>query len=105
MHLVYPSGRPPDELAPDVEEPELKTFEERQKEKKKNQEKDLRRLANLLEEARAYGEALARAGAPPKPDLPLESLAPVARGDIPMVLRADAEDDIRGAVAFAGERG
>jgi hypothetical protein len=66
MHVVYPTGRPPFDIARMFEEPELKTFEERQKDKKKNVEKDLRRLANLLEEARAYGEAL-RAGRA-KPD-------------------------------------
>jgi imidazolonepropionase-like amidohydrolase len=102
MHVVYPTGRPPFELARLFEEPELKTFEERQKEKKKNQEKELRRLANLLEEAKAYGELL-RSGPAAKPDLPMESLAPVARGEVPMVVRADSEDDIRGAVAFATE--
>jgi len=102
MHVVYPTGRPPFDLARSLEEPELKTFEERQKEKKKNQEKELRRLGNLLEEAKAYGEAL-RAASPPKPDLPMEALAPVARGEVPLVIRADAEDDIRGAMAFASE--
>jgi len=101
MHVVYPTGRPPFELARLFEEPELKTFEERQKDKKKNREKELRRLGNLLQEARAYGEALRAGGA--KPDLPLQSLAPVARGEVPVVVRADAEDDIRGAVAFAEE--
>jgi imidazolonepropionase-like amidohydrolase len=35
----------------------------------------------------------------------MESLAPAARGDVPVVVRADAEDDIRGAVAFATEHG
>jgi imidazolonepropionase-like amidohydrolase len=103
MHVVYPTGRPPFDLARMFEEPELKTFEERQKEKKKNVEKDLRRLGNLLAEARAYGEAL-RAGRA-RPDLPLESLAPAARGEVPVVVRADAEDDIRGAVAFARDHG
>jgi imidazolonepropionase-like amidohydrolase len=101
MHVVYPTGRPPFELSRLFEEPELKTFEERQKDKKKNVERELRRLGNLLEEARAYGEAL-RAGRA-KPDLPLESLAPAARGEVPVIIRADAEDEIRGAVAFAGE--
>jgi len=102
MHVVYPTGRPPFDIARLFEEPELKTFEERQKDKKKNVEKELRRLANLLEEAKAYGEAL-RAGRA-KPDLPLESLAPAARGGVPLIVRADAEDEIRGAVAFAAER-
>jgi len=107
MHMVYPTGRPPFDIARLFEEPELKTFEERQKERKRNQEKDLKRLANLLEEAKAYGAALAaaRAGriAPPKVDLPMEALAPVARGEVPVVMRVDAEEDIRGAVKFAGE--
>ena len=100
MHVEYPSGRPPADPARAADTPEPKTFEERQKDKKKNQEKDLRRLANLLEEAKAYGELLRSAPAA-KPDLPMEALAPAARGEVPVVIRADAEDDIRGAVAFA----
>jgi imidazolonepropionase-like amidohydrolase len=109
MHMVYPTGRPSFDLARIFEEPELKTFEERQTDRKRNQEKALKRLGNLLEEAKAYGAALAaaRAGtiAPPRVDLPLEAMAPVARGELPVVMRADAEDDIRGAVAFAEEHG
>jgi imidazolonepropionase-like amidohydrolase len=109
MHVTYPSGREPFDVSRLFEEPELKTFEERQKEKKKNQEKQLLRLRNLLEEAKAYGAALdaAKAGRipPPRPDLPLEALVPAARGELPVILRADAEDDIRGALAFAEERG
>jgi len=109
MHMVYPTGRPAFDISRLFEEPELKTFEERQKEKKRNQEKDLKRLANLLEEAKAYGaaRAAAKAGriAPPKPDLPMEALAPAARGELPVVMRVDAEDDIRGAVTFAQEHG
>ena len=59
MHVVYPRGRPRlRHHAASFDEPELKTFEERQKEKKGNQEKELRRLRNLLEEAKAYGAAL-----------------------------------------------
>jgi len=109
MHMVYPTGRPAFDISRLFEEPELKTFEERQKDKKKNQEKDLKRLGNLLEEAKAYGAARAAAKAgripPPRPDLPLEALAPVARGEVPVVMRVDAEDDIRGAVKFAEEHG
>jgi imidazolonepropionase-like amidohydrolase len=105
MHVVYPTGRPDFDIARLFEEPELKTFEERQKDKKKNQEKDLRRLANLLEDARAHRAALDIPSRAPKVDLALEALAPVARGEVPMVIRADAEADIRGAVAFARERG
>jgi imidazolonepropionase-like amidohydrolase len=109
LHLTYPSGRPAFDIARLFEEPELKTFEERQKEKKKNQEKELQKLRNMLEDAKAHAAAVEAArqgkGEAPKPDLPLEALAPFARGESPVVVRADDEDDIRGAVAFAKERG
>ena len=109
LHLTYPTGRPPADPSRQFEEPEQKTFEERQKEKRLNQEKQLDRLRNLLEEAKAHAAALeaARAGAAPAPpsDLSLEALAPAARGELPVVVRADTEDDIRGAVAFAEQRG
>lgn len=108
MHAVYPTGRPPFDFSRIFDEPELKTFEERQKDKRKNQDKELQRLGNLLDEAKAYGAALDASrsgGAPTAPDAPLQALAPVARGELPIVVRADAEDDIRGAVKFASERG
>jgi imidazolonepropionase-like amidohydrolase len=35
----------------------------------------------------------------------MEALAPAARGALPLIMRADDEADIRGAVAFADERG
>jgi imidazolonepropionase-like amidohydrolase len=108
MHAVYPTGRPPFDFARFFEEPELKTFEERQKDKRKNQEKDLQRLANLLAEAKAFAagaEASRAGGSAATPDAALQALAPVARGEVPLVFRADAEDDIRGAVKFAGDNG
>jgi imidazolonepropionase-like amidohydrolase len=109
LHVVYPTGRPPADLSRFFEEPELKTFEERQKEKRRNQDKELGRLRELLEASRAHAAAIeaARSGGstPPATDLALEALAPAARGELPVVIRADAEDDIRGAVAFAAERG
>jgi imidazolonepropionase-like amidohydrolase len=109
MHMAYPTGRAPFDLSRLFEEPELKTFEERSKERRQNQEKELRRLGHLLEGARAFGERLTLAGRGerPRPDVDLaeEALVPVARGELPVVMRADAEDDIRGAVRFAGEHG
>lgn len=105
LHVVYPSGRPAFEFAQMFQEPELKTFEERQREKERNQERALRRLAGLLDEARAHAAALDGQAASSKPDLALESLAPAARGQVPVVIRADAESDIRGAVRFAEQRG
>jgi imidazolonepropionase-like amidohydrolase len=108
LHVVYPTGRAPFDLSRMFDEPERKTFEERQKEKRSVQEKQLERLRHLLEEAKAHAAALeaARSGGPAPPsDLRLEALAPAARGELPVVIRADAEDEIRGAVAFAAERG
>ncbi len=109
IHLTYPTGRPAADPARLFEEPELKTFEERERERKRNQDRALSRLRNWLEEARAYGAALraAKTGAiaPPRPDAPLEALAPAAAGELPLVVRADHEEDIRGAVRFAEERG
>ena len=104
MHMVYPTGRPVFNLARLFEEPELKTFEDRVKDRRQNQEKELRRLGNLIEDARALGQ---RRGAnlPSEVDLAEEALGAVARGELPVVMRADAEDDIRGAVRFAGEHG
>jgi imidazolonepropionase-like amidohydrolase len=109
LHVVYPSGRPAPDPSQTLPEPDVKTFEERQRDKKKNQEKALERLRNVLEDAKAYGAGLAAAGEGklprPRPDLVLEALAPAARGEMPVVVRADAEDEIRGAVKFAEERG
>jgi imidazolonepropionase-like amidohydrolase len=109
MHMTYPTGRPTPDISQLFQEPQLQTFEERQRERKRNKEKALNRLRDLLEEAKAYGAALelAKAGKadPPKPDLPMEALAPVARGEVLVVMAADAEDDIRAAVKFSQERG
>jgi imidazolonepropionase-like amidohydrolase len=104
MHMVYPTGRPSFSLARLFEEPELKTFEERLKDRRLNQEKDLRRLGNLIEDARALGQRRG-ANVPSDVDLAEEALGAVARGELPVVMRADAEDEIRGAVRFAGEHG
>jgi len=107
MHMGFPTGRPATGASRSSEEAEPRTFEDWLKERKKNQEKDLRRLTNLLDEARAYGAGLAAADRVPSPrvDLPMEALAPVARGEVPVIMRADTEDDIRASVAFAKERG
>lgn len=109
MQMAYPSGDPSSENAKPFDEPALKSLEEREKDKKDTQEKDLNRLRNLLEEAKAYAAALeaAQSGKAklPKPDPVLEALAPAARGTVPVMLRADREDEIRAAVAFAEARG
>jgi len=104
MHMVYPTGRPSFSLARLFEEPELKTFEERLKDRRLSQEKELRRLGNLIEDARALGQRRG-ANVPSDVDLAEEALGAVARGELPVVMRADAEDEIRGAVRFAGDHG
>jgi len=109
MHMVFPTGRPSFDFAQAAQQdPELRTFDERQRERRRNQEKDLAKLKNLLEEAKAYGAALeaAKAGQAerPKPDPVMEALAPVARGELAVVMRADNEEDIKAAVKFADER-
>jgi imidazolonepropionase-like amidohydrolase len=106
LHAVYPSGRPPFDVARLFEEPELKTLSERLKDQEKNQKKALDRLAGLLKEAKADAEARADATRPaPETSMALEALAPFARGEALFVMRADDEDDIRAAVRFAAENG
>jgi imidazolonepropionase-like amidohydrolase len=109
LHLVYPSGRPTGGSSRPSEDEEPKTLEERLKEKKRNQEKALARLASLFAEAKAHAAAVAEAGrgarALPETSLALEALAPYARGEAPVVVRADDEDDIRGAVRFGSDQG
>jgi imidazolonepropionase-like amidohydrolase len=109
LHGVFPAGHPAGEASLPAEESEKKSFRDRQKEKKENQQKQLERLRGLLEDAKAYAAALQAASGGraerPKPDAVLEALAPAARGEMPVVLRADTEDEIRAAVAFAEARG
>jgi imidazolonepropionase-like amidohydrolase len=109
LHVVYPSGRPPAETPSPAEEPDKKGLRERQKERKESQRKQLERLRGLLEDGRAHAAALKAAGdghaERPKPDAVLEALAPAAQREMPVILRANSEEEIRGAVAFAEARG
>ncbi len=106
LHVVYPGGRPAGDGGGD--EPP-KTFEEREKERRERQAQDLRRLEQALGEARALARALAAAragrGSAPPSEAALEALAPFALGHMPVIMRADSEDDIRGAVAFGRQQG
>jgi imidazolonepropionase-like amidohydrolase len=65
---------------------------------KKERDGKLDRLARLLEDARAYAKA---AGPNRQTDWMLEALVPVVEKRQPLVTRADSEQDIRDAVAFA----
>jgi len=106
LHVVYPSGRPPFDPARLFEEPELKTLSERLKDQQKNQKKALDRLGDLLAEAVAHAAAQGDATRPAsETNMALEALAPFARGEAPVVMRADDEDEIRTAVRFSAENG
>ena len=65
-------------------------------------------IRQILRDADAYGKALEaydKDGTLPRPkhDVVLASLVPVVRGQMPVLLPAEAAADIRGAVAFAEE--
>ena len=66
-------------------------------------------IRRLLREAEAYGRAQDAYAKDPKAvprpatDLRLAALVPYARGERPVIFRADRERDIRGAVRFADE--
>jgi len=100
MHMRYPTGAPVIDFSQGPPNLEPRTFEQRLQDRKKNQEKELLKLKGLLEEARAYGEGQA-AGAALKVDLPMEALSLAAMGKVPVVMRANSEADIRGAIKFA----
>jgi imidazolonepropionase-like amidohydrolase len=102
MHMRYPNGAPVIDFSQGPPNLEPRTFEQRLQDRKKNQEKELARLHGLIEEARAYGEGLG-AGTALKVDLPMEGLSLAATGKIPVVMRASAEADIKGAIKFAND--
>jgi imidazolonepropionase-like amidohydrolase len=106
LHAVYPTGRPAFDVSRLFEEPELKTLAERLKDQEKNQKKALERLANLFAEAKANADAQKDASRPaPETSLLLDGLAAFARGEAPVVIRADEEKEIRASVKFAADNG
>jgi imidazolonepropionase-like amidohydrolase len=108
MHVTFPTGRRTADAPAGEDPPEPKSFEDRLKEKRENQTKDLKRLAHLLQDAKAYAagaEAARRDKADPlRPDPALAALAPAARGEVPVVIRADDEADIRRSLELAKEQ-
>jgi imidazolonepropionase-like amidohydrolase len=65
---------------------------------KKDRDARLDQVAHLLDEARAYAKA---AGPNRRTDWKLDALVPVIAKQIPLITRANTEQDIRDAVAFA----
>jgi imidazolonepropionase-like amidohydrolase len=106
LHLVYPTGRPAPDPARPFEPQEPKTLADRLKDREKAQKQALDRLAHLLAEARAYADGAADSTRPPQEtSMALAALAPFARGEAPVVIRVDDEDEIRNAVRFASDNG
>jgi imidazolonepropionase-like amidohydrolase len=75
---------------------------------RKEQDKEVENVKKILRDAKAYGDAKdARAKDPTLPkldvDLKLEALVPVVRGEMPLIINANTERDIKNAIAFADE--
>lgn len=75
---------------------------------RREQDKQIEDVKKILRDALAYGDARdAQAKDPKLPrqdvDLKLEALVPAARGQMPVVITANVERDIRNAIAFADE--
>jgi imidazolonepropionase-like amidohydrolase len=68
---------------------------------KQDYEKHVNELSDYLDEARHYAQAMGHGGPSDfKRDLKLEALAPVVRGQLPVLVFADRARDIRNAVEF-----
>ena len=75
---------------------------------RREQDKQVESLKKILRDAAAYGnakDARAKDASLPKQnvDLKLEALIPVVRGQMPVVINANLEREIKGAIAFVGE--
>lgn len=68
---------------------------------KKARDARLENVARLFDQARAY----AQAGTRRETDWVLDALVPIVNRQLPLIVRADAEQDIREAIAFADRQG
>ena len=84
------------------------TFSRREKpftEAKQDYEKQVNELTDYLDRARHYAQAMGHGGpADYKRDLKLEALAPVIRGQLPVLVFADRAREIRNAVEFCDKQ-
>jgi imidazolonepropionase-like amidohydrolase len=72
---------------------------------KKEYDKQVEQLADYFEQARHYAQALDKAGSVSfERDVKLEAMAPVVRGDMPVLVFADRARDIRDAVEFCDKQ-
>jgi imidazolonepropionase-like amidohydrolase len=77
-------------------------------EARREQDKTVENLKKILRDARAYADAKdarAKDASLPKQDvdLKMEALIPVVRAEMPVVINANTEHDIKNAIAFADE--
>jgi imidazolonepropionase-like amidohydrolase len=74
-------------------------------EAKQDYEKQINELADYLDRARHYAQAIGHGGPSDyQRDLKLEALAPVIRGQLPVLVFADRARDIRNAVEFCDKQ-
>jgi imidazolonepropionase-like amidohydrolase len=72
---------------------------------KKEYDKQVNQLADYIEQARHYAQVMQNAGgASYERDVKLEALAPVIRGEVPLLVFADREREIRDAVEFCDKQ-
>src|ERR1700719_250757 len=72
---------------------------------KKEYDKQVTELADYIEQARHYAQALQSSGSPSfQRDVKLEAMAPVIRGEMPLLVFADKARQIRDAVEFCDKQ-
>ena len=87
---------------------DFSTFSRKEKpytEAKQEYDKQVNELTDWLERARHYSQAMEKgSGAKYDRDLKLEALAPVIRGELPLLVFADRSREIRNAVEFCDKQ-
>lgn len=87
---------------------DLTTFTRKEKsytDAKKEHDKQLEQLADWLEQSRHYAQAMEKADSGSfERDVKLEAMVPVIRGDMPLLVFADRQRDIRDAVEFCDKQ-
>ncbi len=71
---------------------------------KKEYDKQVNELADYVEQARHYAQALQSPGTGFQRDVKLEAMAPVVRGEMPLLIFADRARQIRDAVEFCDKQ-
>lgn len=98
MHIQFPiTPRPPYAA---------RTESEAEGKRRTEYEQAIEKLRRFLRDGRAYARALGADGSLPAGvdrDLVLEALVPALNREVPVVIHADWEDDIRAAIRFARE--